>query len=60
MLGEVLFVEEIGSAMRNLLVIWAKHQLGPDRRAAEKGSSWSSGIESGGATPVSPLFSLWG
>lgn len=46
--------------MRNLLVIWAKHQLCPDRRAAEKGSSWSGGIESGGATPVSPVFSLWG
>lgn len=37
-----------------MLVIRASLVLGPDPSAAEKGSSWSRGIESGSATPVFP------
>lgn len=43
-------------ATSTLLVIRANLVLSPDRSAPEKGSSWSSGIESGGATLVFPML----
>lgn len=42
--------------MRALLVIRANLVLRPDRPAAEKGPSWSSGNKSGGATEVFPVL----
>lgn len=42
--------------MRALLVIRANLVLRPDRPAAEKGPSWSSGNKSGAATELFPVL----